>query len=114
MGCCCVKSDVKEHLFYWNSKKNPWDSAEADEWIQFDQNLQKHLNEKYHVYQNGGASVVKLIAPMDSYEVDFVKKVQFKSDSPSELRPILILDKTPAGIKAVFHLTLIYLFFNFI
>jgi hypothetical protein len=101
MGVCCSKVEVKEHIFYFNTKKkNEFDTESEEAWVRYDQNIQTFLNEKFCNYLNGGPAVVRLCPPCQNLQVDFRNKTEIDSKT-NESRRIIFHEYTSSLVSAV-------------
>jgi len=74
-----IKSEQQDYIFYWESSVNKKCETNSKEYKEYDFSIQVFLNYKYKEFLNGSGIVVKLIPPLQNYEVNFESFFKLKS-----------------------------------
>ena len=90
-----IDSDELEYMFYWNSNDNQWDGSKTEIWKEYQFSIQEFLNKKYKEFLNGQDALVRLIPPLENYEVDFQSYLQINIKNQNLLRFIRIEERQP-------------------
>jgi len=96
-----VDYEQLDYPFYWDSSVNTWNGTDCEEYKEYNTSIQVFLNAKYKEFLNGKGSVVKLIHPLQNYQVDFESSLQMNIDNPLSVRLIKLEKKKPNIINQI-------------